>query len=65
VVVSADGYQQAGFVPVKLSNKYLTTLDLMLIAKDPEFSFVNARWPQALAAYPFLGGDVSEAVGRR
>jgi hypothetical protein len=63
VVVSADGYQQAGFVPVKLSNKYLTTLDIMLIAKDPGFSFVNARWPAALAAYPFLGGDVSNAAG--
>jgi hypothetical protein len=63
VVVSADGYQQAGFVPVKLSNKYLTTLDIMLIANDPGFSFVNARWPAALAAYPFLGGDVSNAAG--
>jgi hypothetical protein len=63
VVVSADGYQQAGYVPVKLSNKYLTTLDIMLIADDPGFSFVNARWPEALAAYPFLGGDVSDAAG--
>ena len=50
VVVSADGYQQAGYVPVKLSKDYVTTLDIMLIAKDPGFSFVNARWPQALAA---------------
>jgi len=63
VLVSADGYQQAGYVPVKLSKDYVTTLDIMLIAKDPGFSFVNARWPQALAAYPFLGGDVSGAAG--
>jgi hypothetical protein len=63
VVVSANGYQQAGFVPVKLSKEYVTTLDIMLIAKDPGFSFVNARWPEALAAYPFLGGDVSGAAG--
>jgi hypothetical protein len=55
VVVSADGYQQAGFVPVKLSNEYVTTLDLMLIAKDPGFSFVNARWPAAKTKFPFLG----------
>ena len=48
---------------MKLSNQYLTTLDLMLIANDPGFSFVNARWPAAKSAYPFLGGDVSEAAG--
>jgi hypothetical protein len=63
VLVSADGYQQAGYVPVKLSNQYEKTLDIMLIANDPGFSFVNARWPEALAAYPFLGGDVSDAAG--
>jgi hypothetical protein len=63
VVVSADGYQQAGFVPVKLSNEYVTTLDLMLIAKDPGFSFVNARWPAAKTKFPFLGSDVSDAAG--
>ncbi len=63
VLVSADGYQQAGYVPVKLSNQYVTTVDLMLIAKDPGFSFVNARWREALATYPFLGGDVSNAAG--
>ncbi|WP_353064341.1 hypothetical protein RBB77_01080 [Tunturibacter psychrotolerans] len=63
VLVSADGYQQAGYVPVKLSNQYEKTLDIMLIANDPGFSFVNARWPEALAAYPFLGGDVSDATG--
>jgi hypothetical protein len=42
VLVSADGYQQAGYVPVKLSNQYEKTLDIMLIANDPGFSFVNA-----------------------
>jgi hypothetical protein len=63
VVVSTDGYQQAGYVPVKLSNQYLTTLDLMLIAKDPGYNFVNAQWPEARAAYPFVGGDVSDAAG--
>jgi hypothetical protein len=43
-VVSSDGYKQAGYQPVKLSNTYTTTLDIMLIADDPGFSFVNARW---------------------
>jgi hypothetical protein len=63
VVVSADGYQQAGYFPVKLSNTFTTTLDIMLIAKDPGFSFVNARWPAAKTAYPFIGSDVSDAAG--
>jgi hypothetical protein len=63
VVVSADGYQQAGYFPVKLSNTFTTTLDIMLIAKDPGFSFVDARWPAAKAAYPFIGSDVSDATG--
>src|SRR5277367_3463292 len=39
VLVSSDGYKQAGFVPVKLSNSYLTTLDIMLINNTPSFNF--------------------------
>jgi len=63
VLVSTDGYQQAGYTPVKLSNQYLTTLDIMLIPNDPGFNFVNARWPAAKSAYPFLGSDVTDAAG--
>lgn len=65
VVVSADGYQQAGFVPVKLSNRYLTTQDIMLIPDDPGFSFVNARWPMASSKYPFIGAGVDNATGEQ
>jgi hypothetical protein len=63
VVVWADGYRQAGFVPVLLSNDYTKTLDIMLIANDPGFSFVNARWEAANAKYPFLGHGVDNATG--
>jgi len=63
VVVWANGYQQAGFTPIQLSESYLTTLDIMLISDDPGFSFVNARWPTANAAYPFIGSDVDNATG--
>lgn len=62
VVVSADGYKQAGFYPVKLSNTYTKTLDVMLIADAPGFSFVDARWDAAKAKYPFLGGDVDNVA---
>ena len=54
VVVTADKYQDVGYQPVLLSHDVLTTLDLMLISKAPGFSFVNARWPAAKGAYPFL-----------
>ncbi len=63
VVVWAKGYQQAGFTPVKLSNTYTRTLDIMLISDTPGFSFVNARFPAASAAYPFLAAGADNATG--
>lgn len=62
VLVWADGYKQAGFMPVVLSDKFDKTLDLMLIPNDPGFSFVNARWNDVSARYPYLAGDVAPAV---
>jgi hypothetical protein len=60
VLVSCDGYKQAGFVPMKLSNTYLATLDIMLIPNSPQFNFANGPWPAAKAAYPFLAaGDAT------
>ena len=56
VVVWADGYQQAGFTPVKLSDGADTILDVMLITQDPGFSFANASWDAVFAAYPFILG---------
>lgn len=63
VIVSADGYKDAGFTPVVLSDQHLTTLDIMLIPNDPGFSFVNARWDAAAARYPFLANGVTNAMG--
>ena len=63
VLVWAEGFQQAGFTPVKLSNSYTRVLDLMLIRKDPGFSFVNARFPEANAAYPFIGAGLDNPTG--
>jgi hypothetical protein len=65
VLISADGYKQAGFVPVKLSDAYLKTLDIMLIPNEPGFSFVNARWPAVKSAYPFIASDVNNATGQK
>jgi hypothetical protein len=64
VIAYADGYRQAGFFPVKLSNMYDTTLDVMLVRKDPGFNFANAPWDVACVRYPFLGGDTDPATAK-
>jgi hypothetical protein len=63
VVVWANGYKQAGFSPVVLSDQYLKTLDIMLVSNDPGFSFVDAPWDVVKDRYPFLGSDVDNAAG--
>jgi hypothetical protein len=63
VLVWAEGFRQAGFTPVKLSDSYTRVLDLMLIAKDPGFSFVGARFPAAQAKYPFIGAGLDNPTG--
>ena len=63
VVVWAQGYQQAGYTPVELSNTYVKILDIMLVSDDPGFSFVDARFPAAKAKYPFISPDVDDAAG--
>jgi hypothetical protein len=63
VLVWAEGFQQVGFSPVKLSNTYTRVLDLMLIREDPGFSFVNARFPAANSKYPFIGAGLDNATG--
>jgi hypothetical protein len=65
VVVSSDGYKQAGYQPVKLSNTYTTTLDIMLISNDPGFSFVNAHWDTAKVDYPFIASGADNATGEQ
>ncbi|RZU41818.1 hypothetical protein [Edaphobacter modestus] len=64
VLVSTDGYKQAGIFPVKLSNAYVRTLDVMLVSTTPGFSFVNARWETVRSKYPFLASDVENAAGK-
>jgi hypothetical protein len=64
VIVSTDAYQQAGFFPVALSDKFTRTLDIMLIPDDPGFSFVNARWESVSVAYPFLADGADNATGK-
>src|SRR5712692_1814144 len=39
VLVSADGYRDAGFFPVKVSPSVLADVNLMLVPKEPSFAF--------------------------
>ena len=64
VIAFSDGYQQAGFTPVKLSNVNNTVVDLMLIPRNGHFNFADAPWNQIKADLPFLANGVSDAAGQ-
>ena len=64
VLAYADGFQQAGFVPVKLSPRQPIAVDLMLIPKDPEFNFADASWDAIKGELPFLAAGVDDTAGR-
>jgi hypothetical protein len=65
LLVSADGYRDAGFFPVKLSDRFTQTVDIMLVPRQPGFSFANATWSAARAAYSFLSTDASDAAAAK
>ncbi len=50
LLVSADGYRDAGFYPVKVSPKVLADLSVMLIPTDPSFEF--DPWNVLVADHP-------------
>jgi hypothetical protein len=64
VLAYADGYQQAGFVPVNLSPASPATIDLMLIPKEPQFNFADAKWRAMSAKYPFLAAGVDAPTAK-
>jgi hypothetical protein len=64
VIVYADGWKQAGFTPVKVSNGTNTVLDLMLIPKDGHLNFADATWAWAKTHLPFLAKGANDADGK-
>lgn len=54
VVAFADGYEQAGYTPVKVSPQTPQEVDLMLLAKDASFNFSGATWEAIQAKRPTL-----------
>ncbi len=66
ITVSANGYVQSGYTPVKLSPSRPTELDLMLLPKRATFDFSLASWESIKAALPFLAqGADDSAAGQR
>jgi hypothetical protein len=64
VIVSSDGYRQAGFTPIKLSPTISSRVDLMLIPDDGQFNFSAASWDWTKANLPFLADEIDDADGR-
>ncbi|HMF75552.1 MAG TPA: hypothetical protein VK604_07805 [Bryobacteraceae bacterium] len=72
IVVWADGYQQAGFQPVKMSSGNRQALDLMLLPEDGTFHFAHAKWTDIAAKKPLLsqlfiasaGADPGQTYGQ-
>src|SRR5579859_3808824 len=51
-LASADGYKDAGFVPVRVNPKIVQTVNLMLLPESNSFNFFNATWDKLGAAKP-------------
>ena len=67
----ADGYDQAGFTPIKCSPKLPQALDIMLLKKDGGFRFSDAKWDTLRVNRPMLyelllhGASNAEAAAER
>lgn len=64
IIASAKGFQQAGYVPVKLSPQAPQTLDLMLLPNNPTFNFIQANWDAIRNVLPFLSSGVDANTAR-
>jgi hypothetical protein len=64
VVASADGYEQAGFHPVRLVKGALTSVDLMLLPKKRRFDFAHGQWDDVKGRWSFLSEGVSESAAK-
>lgn len=54
IVAFADGYEQAGFQPVRIGPSVRAQLDLMLLPKKGDFHFAAARWSDLLVKKPLV-----------
>ncbi len=64
VVVSADGFEQAGFHPVLITPKKEQTVDVMLVPVDGRLVFAGAQWRSLTKTLPGLAGILRGAEAR-
>jgi hypothetical protein len=67
VVASVDGFETAGFFPVRVSPKIDRPVFLMLLPRKPEFAFAGAQWtdlPQDLRTLLTRGAKDAAAAQR-
>jgi hypothetical protein len=62
IIAFADGYEQAGFLPVTVSPNAPDELDLMLLPKNSTFNFAGARWPDLQAQKPLVARIFAASV---
>ena len=61
-LVSADGYKDAGFFPVKLAAGADVGVELMLIPTSNAFNFASATWKALRKSRPELGDLLAQGA---
>ncbi len=68
VIVTADGYEDTAWMPVRISSAKPVTVDLMLIAKNAHLNFSGAAWDDLTRLRPrfaeILGAGIDDAPDR-
>lgn len=62
IVAFAEGFEQAGFLPVKIGPNAPQKLDLMLLPKDGDYHFAQAKWTDLLSKKPLLSRIFSDSL---
>lgn len=62
VLVWAEGYSQAGITPVRISPRFNAVADIMLVRRDAEFNFREARWDLLRRTHPEYAGLLAGAA---
>jgi hypothetical protein len=65
VVAFSNGYKQSGFFPVNLSPLRPASVDLMLIPKQPQYSFADGNWQLIGRQFPWLAEGVDAVTAQQ
>jgi hypothetical protein len=62
VLVSANGYKDAGFTPVKMLAGAVQSFDVMLVPNNGTFNFRDALWPTLKQAHPKFAAILAQGA---